>query len=727
MRLDSGKVRGWLERGDLRGLFVEELGWDYYGGDMNISVGGEVSLLEGVAEKRGLVVFRYTAKSEGGFPKHPVRQRIEREVAKRVREHLIVYVSHDEKTQVWQWVKRELGRPERTRTHVYHRGRTSELLVQKLERLHFTLEEEEKGLSIVDVAGRVGLAFDVEKVTKQFYERFQREHSDFLGFIEGVLDVAGREWYASVMLNRLMFIYFIQKKGFLNGDTDYLRTNLSRSKAAGPDRFYKTFLCPLFFEGFAKPPNERREEARRQLGEVPYLNGGIFQRHPIEREHGENIRIPGKAFERLFGFFEQYQWHLEDRPLRKANEINPDVLGYIFEKYINQKQMGAYYTKEDITGYIGRNTILPFLFGEAQKSCAIAFEPSGGVWRLLAEEPDRYIYGAERHGMTYDIHQHKELAEKRELPGKIAVGVKDVGKREGWNDPAEVEYGLPTETWREHVGRRRRYEEVRAKLAAGEVRSIEDLVTYNLDIEKFARDVIQNSEGPELVRAFWKALGEVSVLDPTCGSGAFLFAALNLLEPLYGACLEAMRGFVGDVERAQSTPPPPPRKVGRFSGSVGADGRACERALLHSQVHYHGELVWSGHYGRSGGDMQVAVVFEIGGAGGEEGRYRAVAGHRLQCAFWEYAGRLCFAGGSQRSVGKRSNQTTELASDRRAGGGCGYSVWEVSADADRTGHGCEPVQQGEGRLARAAGGFARGVRWLFGEGLRGEDGRQRGV
>ena len=519
---------------------------------------------------------------EGGFPKHPVRQRIEREVAKRVREHLIVYVSHDEKTQVWQWVKRELGRPERTRTHVYHRGRTSELLVQKLERLHFTLEEEEKGLSIVDVAGRVGLAFDVEKVTKQFYERFQREHSDFLGFIEGVLDVAGREWYASVMLNRLMFIYFIQKKGFLNGDTDYLRTNLSRSKAAGPDRFYKTFLCPLFFEGFAKPPNERREEARRQLGEVPYLNGGIFQRHPIEREHGENIRIPGKAFERLFGFFEQYQWHLEDRPLRKANEINPDVLGYIFEKYINQKQMGAYYTKEDITGYIGRNTILPFLFGEAQKSCAIAFEPSGGVWRLLAEEPDRYIYGAERHGMTYDIHQHKELAEKRELPGKIAVGVKDVGKREGWNDPAEVEYGLPTETWREHVGRRRRYEEVRAKLAAGEVRSIEDLVTYNLDIEKFARDVIQNSEGPELVRAFWKALGEVSVLDPTCGSGAFLFAALNLLEPLYGACLEAMRGFVGDVERAQSTPPPPPpAKLEDFREVLERmEGHASERYFI---------------------------------------------------------------------------------------------------------------------------------------------------
>ena len=63
--------------------------------------------------------------------------------------------------------------------------------------------------------------------------------------------------------------------------------------------------------------------------------------------------------------------------------------------------------------------------------------------------------------------------------------------------------------------------------------------------------MIANSEGPELVRAFWKALNAVSVLDPTCGSGAFLFAALNILEPLYTACLEAMAGFLDDLERSQ--------------------------------------------------------------------------------------------------------------------------------------------------------------------------------
>ncbi len=61
-------------------------------------------------------------------------------------------------------------------------------------------------------------------------------------------------------------------------------------------------------------------------------------------------------------------------PLNGDNEINPDVLGYIFEKYINQKQMGAYYTKEDITEYISKNTIIPFLFDAAKEKCKIAFE-----------------------------------------------------------------------------------------------------------------------------------------------------------------------------------------------------------------------------------------------------------------------------------------------------------------------------------------------------------------
>ena len=86
-----------------------------------------------------------------------------------------------------------------------------------------------------------------------------------------------------------------------------------------------------------------------------------------------------------FDYFDRYQWHLDERPLRKDNEINPDVLGYIFEKFINQKQMGAYYTKEDITEYISRNTIVPFLFDAAQYSIPSAFKPGGPIWSLPVE------------------------------------------------------------------------------------------------------------------------------------------------------------------------------------------------------------------------------------------------------------------------------------------------------------------------------------------------------
>ena len=280
---------------------------------------------------------------------------------------------------------------------------------------------------------------------------------------------------------------------------------------------------------------------KRLLGKIPYLNGGIFQKHQLETLHGENIEIPDKAFEQIFNFFEQYQWHLDDRPLKNDNEINPDVLGYIFEKYINQKQMGAYYTKEDITEYISKNTIIPFLFDKARKACKIAFEGDTSVWNLLQEDPDRYIYDAVKKGI-YDAD-----AVKKDLPPEIAIGIDDVSKRTDWNTLAPEEYALPTEIWRETVARRQRYETIRAKLANGEVTDINDLITYNLNIRQFAQDVIENCEGPEFLRAFWKAITEMTILDPTCGSGAFLFAALNILEPLYEACLDRMQVFLDEV------------------------------------------------------------------------------------------------------------------------------------------------------------------------------------
>jgi len=335
--------------------------------------------------------------------------------------------------------------------------------------------------------------------------------------------------------------------------------------------FYRFFLRRLFHEGLnQKEP--RSKELDQLLGKIPYLNGGFFDYHEIEEKYNA-IAIPDEAFENVFQFFDQFEWHLDDRPLQNDKEINPDVLGYIFEKYINQKDMGAYYTKEDITEYISKNTIIPFLFDKAKEKCKIAFEGERTVWDLLQDDPDRYFYDAVLKGVngtqinadlqdklkTIDIEtanytKTNEIEKEtlKQLPKNIAIGLDSekpnlLDRRKVWNTKTPEEFALPTEIWRETIARWQRYFEVRQKIENGEVRSINDLITYNLNIRQFAQDVIESWEGPELIRAIYNAITKITVLDPTVGSGAFLFAALNILEPLYEACLDRMQNFVDEL------------------------------------------------------------------------------------------------------------------------------------------------------------------------------------
>jgi hypothetical protein len=546
MPADFLRIRRCLKQFDFDRLFIEELGWDRHVATLEISVGTHTHTLTAIAQKRGMVAFLCPASAVGRMVDHATRRSIDRLVSKSHFEHLIVFIDTGKTTQIWQWVKREPSRPAASREHVWHKSQPGDALVQKLDRIAFALEEEEAIGGISDVVGRVRAGFDLEHVTKRFYERFKAEHDTFAVFLKGIPDDDMHRWYVSVMLNRLMFIYFVQKKGFLAGDQDYLRNKLSEVRQAGKDRFYAQFLCPLFFEGFAAREQDRPAAVNQLLGSVPYLNGGLFMRHQVEELHGHRIQIADAAFEKVFAFFDAYHWHLDERPLRRDDEINPDVLGYIFEKYINQKQMGAYYTKEDITEYISKNVVIPFLFDAAKADCPIAFKPESFLWRLLREDPDRYIYGKDKHGHNTALKKGviDDAGAIIPLPPDIEAGIADVAKRTGWNRPADAIYALPTETWREHVARRQRCLDLRRKLIAGEVHEINELITLNLDIRQFAQDVIDNAEGLELLRAFYEAIVKVTVLDPTCGSGAFLFAALGILEPLYEACIDRMDGFL---------------------------------------------------------------------------------------------------------------------------------------------------------------------------------------
>ena len=120
------------------------------------------------------------------------------------------------------------------------------------------------------------------------------------------------------------------------------------------------------------------------------------------------------------------------------------------------------------------------------------------------------------------------------LPSDIAAGLTEIGKRTGWNKTAPKEYALPTETWREVVERRKRCDEIRKKLANEDVHEVNGLIILNLEISQFAQDVIQYAEGPELIRAFYKAITEIVVTEfaehtAEIGEGEFVRFQKSLL------------------------------------------------------------------------------------------------------------------------------------------------------------------------------------------------------
>lgn len=533
MSLHSLSSRQLLRTASLQPLFIDELGWDRHVAQLDVEVAYEHYQLRAIAVKRGVVAYQCSPDTHGNIPPSPIRRAIDHAVTRTVREHIIVYTNHERSEQIWQWVRRDVGQSAVPQEYHYHHKQSGDLLLQRLQSIAFTLDEE-ASLTLTDVNQRVRAAFDVDRITKRFYEGYRVEHQAFYETISGIPDAAMQRWYTSVMLNRLMFTYFIQQKAFLDGDTAYLRNRLKRSLRVGNNRFYQDFLCPLFFHGLGQPREQRPTATQALLGNVPYLNGGLFLEHRIEKIHGKTITIPDQAFVGPLDFFDHYRWHLDDRPLRNDGEINPEVLGYIFEKYINQKQMGAYYTKEDITGYIARSSIIPHVLDRVAEQQSPVSNASKAIVARLQASPERYIYADAQHGADLP------------LPVSIAAGQQQTEQRRLWNAPAPANYALPSEIWREVVARRHRYTAIQNQIAGGRLNNANDLVTANLDVATLTQDLIAAVDDPSELLAFWHAVEAVTILDPTSGSGAFLFASLNVLQPLYEACLDRMAVLLSD-------------------------------------------------------------------------------------------------------------------------------------------------------------------------------------
>lgn len=537
-----------IKESNFRELFITEMGWNNYAGQSDIptlyidEVGYDMRT---IAERNG---FQILHCSVGKIPTPTTCKKIDLKLRRWANDYICIYSIPE--SEHHQWVapiknveKRELV------TIEYETAAKADFLFSKIGGLSFDLDER---TTIMDVKERIQEAFAINSadVTKSFYAGFQKEHKAFAEFICGVddhiavKDNRNKQWYTSVMLNRLMFCYFIQKKGFLDNDVNYLRNKLEWcQREKGEDRFfssfYKGFLSQMFHDGLNNPAHS--DEFESVYGRIPYLNGGMFDEHQIEKDY-EGLDISDDAFVRLFDFFDKWRWHLDTRITASGKDINPDVLGYIFEQYINDRaQMGAYYTKEDITEYIGKNCILPFLFDAVKAtSSAHDFKDNGYVWSLLKNSGDAYIYDAVKKGYSANW---RDL-----LPGYIANGLDTsapnlLERRTRWNERTAEAFALPTEIWRETIARLQRCEEILGKISSGSIHEINDFITYNLNIRQFAYDLLAGTEDHLFVKHFYHALQNVTILDPTCGSGAFLFAAMNILEPLYEICIERMEEF----------------------------------------------------------------------------------------------------------------------------------------------------------------------------------------
>jgi hypothetical protein len=352
----------------------------------------------------------------------------------------------------------------------------------------------------------ISSSFYRDTITRHFYQSFKAHFRDFCTSIQGISSETDRTRYGALLVNRLMFLCFLQQHGWLDGDNDYLMHQLNLTQQTQEeDTFYHHFLLPLCHH-LSLPPTSTTSLACTgtipRFGILPRFKLTLFAQHPLEHD-ASAILIPDRAFAHLIDFCMRYRWSLDHHACSTNNELSPAILAYVLEQQANQKQMGVYYTKDDVTDYIAQNTILPYILYHLQLYTSQTFACLYTIKKLLHTDPDRYIH----------------------------------------SDIRSCEY-LPTETERDYRLRRQRYEQLRRMLNAGDLQESDDLITHRLDLPRILQDSITNIENPSVLLTVYTCLEKMTILDPTCGCGAFLLAALDTLEPLYTACLDRIGTYM---------------------------------------------------------------------------------------------------------------------------------------------------------------------------------------
>ena len=221
-------------------------------------------------------------------------------------------------------------------------------------------------------------AFDVERVTREFFAKYHELFTWTKEEITGLPDEDAEHQFTQALFNRLLFIAFIQKKRWLDGDPRYLFNRLTNLPDG--ENYYEDFLYWLFFWALPAAPEARDNPevdavARRLVGNVPFLNGGLFE--PGDLDVRGRVKVGNHVFKRIFDeLLDHYNFTItESTPLDIEVAVDPEMLGKVFEELVTGRhESGSYYTPKPVVAFMCREALKGHLEGavEGETSEAVA-------------------------------------------------------------------------------------------------------------------------------------------------------------------------------------------------------------------------------------------------------------------------------------------------------------------------------------------------------------------
>jgi len=280
-------------------------------------------------------------------------------------------------------IKGEATSPKR---YTYVFGSDDLLYRTPIERFNFL---KKKGISFENVK----TAFSVEALSNEFFDRYREQYADFIQYITGKRFVkVGSKWeekrlskpnaalmeafdynekkirdYVKTMMGRITFLHFLQRKGWMCGDLNYMQNMFENSLYKND--YLDSVLEPLFFGILNTKPAEREnlfadydwdKSLLNEWKDIPYLNGGLFER---DKEDEPESRFPADYFKRLFQFFSEYNFTIDENDPNDAEVgVDPEMLGKIFENLLeDNKDKGAFYTPKEIVRYMCQESLIAYL------------------------------------------------------------------------------------------------------------------------------------------------------------------------------------------------------------------------------------------------------------------------------------------------------------------------------------------------------------------------------